>query len=83
MVLMILLFLPMYAILIWTYKNPKESLLWGKRGMFKEEPELTEGAIQNAKTMAIFGLIFLTWMLLIGMWLIYLQDKAVFLRNGG
>ena len=51
--------------------------------LVKEEPELTEAAIQNAKTMAIFGLIFLTWMLLLGMVLIYLQDKAVFLRNGG
>ena len=79
MVLMILLFLPMYGVLIWTYKDPKESLLWGKRSMFKEEPELTEAAIQNTKKMAVYGLIFLTFMLLLGMLLIYLEDKVVFL----
>lgn len=79
MLLMIVVFLPLYAVLIWMYKDPKESLLWGKRGMFKEEPELTEAAIQNAKKMAVYGLIFLTWMLLLGMLLIYLQDKVVFL----
>ncbi|MER1957153.1 MAG: hypothetical protein ABS942_07225 [Solibacillus sp.] len=79
MVLMILLFLPMYGVLIWTYKNPRESLLWGKRGMFKEEPEPTEAAILGMKSRAIIGLVFLTYMLLLGILLIYLEDKVVFL----
>lgn len=83
LLIILIVFLPIYAMLIGMYKDPKESLLWGKRGMFKEEPELTEAAIENAKKMAVYGLIFLTWMLLLGMVLIYLQDKAVFLRNGG
>ena len=79
MVLMILLFLPMYGVLIWTYKNPRESLLWGKRGMFKEEPEPTDAAIRSMKLRAIIGLVFLTYMLLLGMLLINLEGKVVFL----
>ena len=38
-----------YGVLIWTYFYPEESLLWGKRGIFKEEPQLTESVIRNTK----------------------------------
>ncbi|MCH7321493.1 hypothetical protein LZ480_06255 [Solibacillus sp. MA9] len=63
---------PLYAVIIWSYLNPKESLLWGKRGIFKEEPEVTEAAIRQAKVTAIFGLIWLTFMLLLGIMIIYI-----------
>ena len=56
----LIVLLPLYGILIWTYFNPKESLLWGKRGMYKEEPQLTESAIRNTKTKALICIIALS-----------------------
>ena len=54
--LIILLLIP-YGIIIWTYFNPKESLLSGRRGIYKEEPEITESAIHNTKAKALITII--------------------------
>lgn len=54
-----------YGILIWTYFNPEESLLWGKRGMYKEEPQLTESAIRNTKVKALISIIVITLIIII------------------
>ena len=57
MVASILLLLILYGIIIWTYFYPKESLLWGRRGIYKEEPEITESAINNIKAKALITII--------------------------
>ncbi len=57
MVAPVFLLLILYGIIIWTYFNPKESLLWGRRGIYKEEPEITESAISNTKTKALITII--------------------------
>jgi len=54
-----------YGILIWTYFNPEESLLWGKRGMYKEESQLTESAIRNTKVKALISIIVITLIVII------------------
>lgn len=41
-----------YGVTIWTYLYPKESLLLGRRGIYKEEPEITKSAIKNTKIKA-------------------------------
>ncbi|BAK16747.1 selenocysteine lyase [Solibacillus silvestris StLB046] len=46
-----------YGIIIWIYLNPKESLLMGRRGIYKEEPEITESAIRNMKAKALITII--------------------------
>ena len=49
-VFLILIFIgPLIGILIWSYKNPKISILWGRRWAYKEEPNITEGAISYVK----------------------------------
>ncbi|KPN96342.1 hypothetical protein [Lysinibacillus sp. ZYM-1] len=50
---LILPILIVYGVLIWTYFNPEESLLKGRRRMYKEEPQLTESAIRNTKAKAL------------------------------
>ncbi|OCA90582.1 hypothetical protein A8F94_01485 [Bacillus sp. FJAT-27225] len=50
-------FVPTYLGLIFTYRYPEESMLLGKRWMYKEEPEISEGAIRYTKTAALIGLI--------------------------
>lgn len=45
----IVFMIPMYGVLIWTYFCPEDSLLWGKRWMYKEEPEISNSAIRFAK----------------------------------
>ena len=56
---------PLYWILVWTYLNPKESLLWGKRGMYKEEPEFSEGMIRYTKGISLLGIFLFTLITLI------------------
>lgn len=65
MVLIILSWPLLYGVTIWTYVNPKESLLWGRRGIYKEEPEITERAIQNTKKKALITIIILPIMALL------------------
>lgn len=42
---------------LWKYNldlfQPEESLLWGRRRIYKEEPEITENAIRNIKMKAL------------------------------
>ncbi len=58
--LMFILVIPIYGVLIWSYFDPEESLLWGKRWMYKEEPEISEGAIRYTKIMSLVSMILLT-----------------------
>lgn len=62
-ILVFILSIPLYAVLIWTYLEPRESLLWGKRWMYKEEPELSEGAIRYTKVASAISVVFLTILL--------------------
>ncbi|WP_336045793.1 hypothetical protein [Solibacillus ferritrahens] len=57
MALIIALLIP-YGVFIWMYFKPKESLLVGSRGIYKEEPEITESAIKNTKMKALIAIIF-------------------------
>lgn len=52
--------IPLYGVLIWTYLCPEDSLLWGKRWMYKEEPELTEGAIRYTKVVSMISIVIMT-----------------------
>lgn len=54
-ILLFILMIPLYGILIWIYLFPEDSLLWGKRWMYEEEPELSDGAIRYAKTASIIS----------------------------
>ncbi|WP_409271674.1 hypothetical protein V1499_19070 [Neobacillus sp. SCS-31] len=63
--LLIVFSVPIYVLLIWTYFYPEESMLFGRRWMFKEEPEISEGAIRYTKISSIVALVVLTIILLI------------------
>ncbi|TCM87931.1 hypothetical protein EV294_11612 [Paenibacillus sp. BK033] len=58
--LIIILLLPLYAVLIWSYFEPRESLLWGKRWTYKEEPEISESAIRYTKIASLVTIVFIT-----------------------
>ncbi|MEX3622583.1 hypothetical protein [Viridibacillus arvi] len=57
-----ILMLPLYGLLIWSYFEPEESILWGKRWMYKEEHELSSGVIRYTKITSLAAMIFLTVM---------------------
>lgn len=54
-----------YTVLIKIYFNPKESLLWVKRRMNKEESQTTESAIRYTKLASSISMIVITLMLII------------------
>lgn len=45
----VIMMIPVYGTLLWTYFYPEESVLFGKRWMYKEEPEVSDSAITYAK----------------------------------
>jgi hypothetical protein len=55
--LMFVLMIPVYALLLWTYFNPEESMLWGKRWMYEEEPEVSRAAIRYTKFVSLLAMI--------------------------
>lgn len=65
-VFLILVFIgPLIGILIWSYRNPKKSILWGRRWAYKEEPKITEGAISYVKFTSMIGIGVLIFMIII------------------
>lgn len=56
----VILIIPLYGVLIWSYFYPEESLLVGKRWMYKEEPEISDGAIRYIKIASVISIIGLT-----------------------
>lgn len=65
-IMIIIITLPLYGVLIWSYFYPEESFLWGKRWMYSEEPEPSEDAIIFIKIKSIIGIILVTFILVIG-----------------
>ncbi|WP_180827386.1 MULTISPECIES: hypothetical protein [Bacillus] len=55
--LFIVLMIPVYGFLLWTYFNPEESVLKGQRWMYTEEPEVSRAAIRYTKFMSLFIMI--------------------------
>lgn len=56
-ILAVIFAIPVYAYLIWTYSCPEESLLWGRRWTYKDEPEFSEAAIRYAKFSSMTAMI--------------------------
>ncbi|WP_180271156.1 hypothetical protein [Fredinandcohnia onubensis] len=59
-ILYFILMIPLYALLIWTYFNPEESMIFGQRWMYKKEPEFSDDAIRYTKFVARVGILLLT-----------------------
>lgn len=53
----VILTIPLYGVLIWSYFYPEESLLVGKGWMYKEEPEISDGAIRYIKIASLTSII--------------------------
>ena len=60
-----LFFVPIIVVLIWQYRNPKEAILLGRRWVYKNEPDVSEAAVQYVKYASIFGILFIIMMFLI------------------
>jgi len=59
----ILIFIPLYGVLLYSYFYPEESFLWGRRWMYSEDPEPSEEAIKFFKIKSIIGIVFITFIL--------------------
>ena len=53
----VVLLVPIYGLLIWTYYEPEESILFGSRWMYKEEPEISNKAIRYTRFIAVASMI--------------------------
>lgn len=57
--------IPLYLILIWQVFDTEEAILWGKRWMYKEQPEISDEAIKYTKIMSIIGIVVLTFIFVV------------------
>ncbi|MFS0865499.1 hypothetical protein [Fredinandcohnia sp. 179-A 10B2 NHS] len=64
-ILLFIFSIPFYGLLIWTYLCPEDSLLWGNRWMYQDEPDFSEEAIKYTKYSALIGIGILTLLLVI------------------
>ncbi|NGZ77707.1 hypothetical protein [Saccharibacillus alkalitolerans] len=58
-IIVFIFFIPLLAVLVWSFFDPRESLLLGKRWMFNEEPEPSEGAIRYIKVASAISIVVL------------------------
>jgi hypothetical protein len=56
----IFVFILFVPICIWTLLCPKESILFGRRWQYTEEPELSKESILMARIGAVVGILFCT-----------------------
>ncbi|CAG9621534.1 hypothetical protein [Sutcliffiella rhizosphaerae] len=59
-ILWFILIIPLYGVLIWTYFYPEESMIFGHRWKYREEPEFSDVAVSFTRFGAIVGIFFLT-----------------------
>lgn len=56
-IITVIFMIPLYGLLIWTYYCPEESILFGRRWMYKEEPEISKAAIRYTKFASITAMV--------------------------
>lgn len=78
-IIMVILLIPLYGLLIWTYNCPEESILFGKRWLYKEEPEISEAAIRYTKFASLVAIIGLPIILTIFILEIHILKFAIVL----
>jgi len=66
--ILVIFLIPVYGLLIWSYIEPEESLLFGRRWMYEEEPELTEEAISSSKRVSLITIIIITFFVILGIY---------------
>lgn len=64
-IISIILLIPVYVLLVFSYLYPEESFMLGKRWQFSEEPHASEMAIQFIKYSSEFVLAVLTTIILL------------------
>ncbi|WP_252504365.1 hypothetical protein [Sporosarcina sp. Marseille-Q4943] len=60
-----ILFSPVYIIFFLQYNYPEDAIMWGKRWMYNEAPDISDEAIKYTKISALIGIGVLTLMFLI------------------
>lgn len=66
-IIFFILSIPLFAAFIWAFLDPRESMLFGKRWMYNEEPEPSEDAIIFTQFTAVIGFIFYSIIFLVVM----------------
>lgn len=57
MIIFIIILIPIYGLIIWSYVNPEESIMFGKRWMYKEQPALSNTVIRYTKFTSMVAMI--------------------------
>ncbi|WP_067841548.1 hypothetical protein [Amphibacillus sediminis] len=58
--LLIVFGIPIYILLIWTFIEPEEAYLFGRRWQYNRTPELSDLAISWIRTGSVFAMIIYT-----------------------
>lgn len=61
----IIILIPLYIALLYSYYYPEDSVLFGRRWMFKKEPQLSEQVIRYTKFSSLLTMIYLPFFVLL------------------
>ncbi|WP_316572065.1 hypothetical protein [Neobacillus sp. YIM B06451] len=56
-IITVIFMIPVYGFLIWSYNCPEDSILFGRRWMYREEPELSSNFIRYTKFASISAMV--------------------------
>lgn len=65
LLLLIVFLIPIYGVLIWAYIDPVSSYLFGRRWMYKKDPEFSEETIKIFKKVVMALIVVITFMLVV------------------
>lgn len=63
--IMFIFLIPLYPLLLWTYHEPEESILFGWQRVYKSRPEISEAAIRYMKFSALITMIYIPFFVLL------------------
>lgn len=67
----IVLFIIFVPLFIWSYLRPEDSLLWGKRWQYQENPVVSGEAIRIVKTVSIIGIVVFSFILVMNIFFLF------------
>ncbi|QTD42112.1 hypothetical protein [Sporosarcina sp. Te-1] len=56
-IITVILIIPLYGFLLWTYYCPEDSLMFGKRWMYNKEPDFSPNIIRYTKFASVTAMV--------------------------
>lgn len=77
MFLTIVFMIPIYGLLMWSYYCPEESILMGRKWMYKEEPDISNKGIRYTRFVSLTAMVALPIILITSFFVDFISVLAL------